>query len=406
MMTNCIEQIGFLAAAVLVGVSSCTGGSGFGGLGGSGSVNCASAARADVAVKLERAYPNLTFTAPVALLQAPADASRWFVVERAGVIRSFDATNETTATSDVVINISGQVDTSGEGGLLGFAFHPRFATNGEAFLSYTTSGNPLTSIISRVRSVDSMTFDPATEEVILTLDQPFTNHNGGHIVFGPDGFLYIGFGDGGSSGDPLNNAQNLNNLFGALLRIDVDIMTPYGIPPDNPFVGSGGSSAEPQPEIYAYGLRNPWRFSFDRVNRTLWLGDVGQDEIEEVDIIENGGNYGWRCYEGSAEFKLNGCGARSEYIFPVAEYCHDEGNSITGGYVYRGGAIPELQGVYVFGDFVSGTIFGLFTDAGGFDRRVLLDTDLNIVSFGQGADGELYIVDFGGGVYRLVADGG
>lgn len=383
---DCFIPIGTILTVALLACAACGGGD-----------NVARQPR----VTLERVFPNLTFDAPIAMVQAPGDGSRWFVAERLGIVKSFDAADETTANSTVALGI--EVDASGEGGLLGFALHPDFADNGQAFLSYTVSGpdvdTPLISRITRVTSTDGgQTFDPATEEVLLTLNQPFINHNGGHIVFGPDGLLYIGFGDGGSAGDPLNHGQDTGDLFGSLLRIDVDGGEPYGIPPDNPFASGGG-----KPEIYAYGLRNPWRFSFDRADGRLWLGDVGQYQREEVDIIERGGNYGWRCYEGSLEFDLRGCGARSQYIFPISEYDHNEGQSIIGGFVYRGSAIPELQGVYVFGDFVSGTIWEVFPDDnGGFARRELIDSDLGLVSFAEGADGELYVLDlFGGGLYRL-----
>jgi glucose/arabinose dehydrogenase len=366
----------------------------YAGCGGGGE----SVAQSDTRVALRRAYPNLTFEAPIAMV---SDGSRWFVAERFGAVKSFDAADLTTADSATTISI--QVDASGEGGLLGFALHPGFETNGQAFLSYTVTGpdaaTPLISRVSRVISSDGgLTFDPASEEILLTLEQPFVNHNGGHIAFGPDGFLYIGFGDGGSSGDPSDNAQDTSNIFGTVLRIDVDAGTPYGIPPGNPFVNGGG-----RPEIYAYGLRNPWRFSFDRANGRLWLGDVGQHQREEVDIVRVGGNYGWRCYEGRLEFNLEGCDARSEYIFPVAEYGHDEGSAITGGFVYRGATMPALTGVYVFGDFASGTIWGLFPRAGGgFSRRTLLSSDLGLASFAQGPGGEIYALDlFGGGLYRL-----
>lgn len=361
---------------------------------------------AEPGVVLQRAYPNLTFDSLVAMAQAPGNGSRWYVVERLGTIKRFDATDEATAVSTPAITV--QVDASGEGGLLGFALHPDFADNGQAFLSYTVTGpsadTPLISRVSRVRSGDGgQTFDPATEETLLSLDQPFTNHNRGHIAFGPDTRLYVGFGDGGSGGDPFNNAQNTGTLLGKLLRIDVDSASPYGIPPDNPFINGGG-----RPEIYAYGLRNPWRFSFDSTTGRLWLGDVGQDAREEVDVIAKGGNYGWRCYEGSFEYDLTDCGAPNQYRAPISDYGHDEGQSIIGGFVYRGEAIPMLQGVYVFGDFITGTIWGLFPiGSGGFERRVLVESDLGIVSFSQDRDGELYVVDLlGGGLYRLAPNRG
>ena len=219
------------------------------------------------------------------------------------------------------------------------------ATNGEVYLSYT-SGGPLTSRISRFTSADGgQTLDPGSEEILLTLSQPFGNHNGGNILFVPDGYLYIGFGDGGSAGDPGDRAQNTSNLFGAILRIDVDDGVPYGIPADNPFgmnaLCSGGQGAEPCPEIYAWGFRNPWRWSFDSETGELWVGDVGQGQWEEVDKVTPGGNYGWRCREGAHDFNTSGV-CPAGLIDPVIEYSHSVGFSITGGYVYRGSAIPKL----------------------------------------------------------------
>ena len=385
-------EIGRLLTVALLACTACAGGE-------SNAAPRDTKPRGELAVSLRPAFPNLVFNTPIAMVPVP-NSPHWFVAERMGMVKRFDATDPTTALSTVAIAI--ETDASGEGGLLGFALHPNFANNGQAFISYTVTGpdagTPLISRISRVTSADGRTFDPASEEILLTLPQPFQNHNGGHIAFGPDGYLYIGFGDGGGSGDPLNNAQNTKNLYGTILRIDVDSAAPYGIPPDNPFVNGGG-----RPEIYAYGLRNPWRFSFDHLHSRLWLGDVGQGEREEIDVIENGANYGWRCFEGSLASNLQACGARSRYRFPIAEYSHEEGQSVTGGYVYRGNAIPALKGVYVFGDFISGTLWGLFPRAsGGFARRVLVESDLGIVSFAQGNAGELYVVDlFSGGLYRL-----
>ncbi|HEU4627229.1 MAG TPA: PQQ-dependent sugar dehydrogenase, partial [Steroidobacteraceae bacterium] len=258
--------------------------------------------------------------------------------------------------------------------------------------------------------------DPASESILLTIAQPFTNHNGGNIVFGPDGYLYAGFGDGGSGGDPNNNAQNRSTLLGKLLRIDVRGDGAYTIPPDNPYVGAGtarcetgtsGSSAMCQ-EIYAYGFRNPWRFSFDAGAPTdLWLADVGQNAWEEVDRVQRGGNYGWRFREGAHCFNPStNCPTTANgapLIDPVAEYGHDLGSSVTGGYVYRGSAIPGLVGRYVFGDFGSGRIFTLIPNSGGtLDRVQLLQTSLSISTFAQASDGELYVVDYAGKLFKLV----
>jgi glucose/arabinose dehydrogenase len=352
---------------------------------------------------VQRVFPNLTFDAPLALLQAPNDNDRWFVVQRNGQVLWFDATDNNTSLAETFIDI-GPIDSSGEGGLLGMAFHPDFQTNGQVFLSYTVTGpdanTPLVSQIARFTSLDGgRTAYPASLEFVLSQGQPFTNHNGGQIAFGPDRFLYIGFGDGGSADDPQDNAQNTRNWLGALLRIDINI-SPYRIPPDNPFASGSGGLAE----IYAYGLRNPWRWSFDREGGTLWLGDVGQSDREEVNIIQKGGNYGWRCFEGNNEHISGETCPASGFVFPVAEYGRDEGSSITGGYVYRGRVLPGLKGVYLFGDFGSGTIWGLFpAGEGQFERRELVDTNLNITSFGESNDGELYVLDIvDGGMYQLL----
>jgi glucose/arabinose dehydrogenase len=278
------------------------------------------------------------------------------------------------------------------------AFHPGFAANRQVFLSYTRrgTGRGLTSVISRfIADGSGAVLDSGSEQPILTLDQPFRNHNGGHIMFGPDGFLYIGFGDGGSRADPQGNGQNVNTLLGAILRIDVDGGRPYAIPPDNPFAGGGG-----RPEIYAWGLRNPWRFTFDRATGDLWLGDVGQNDIEEIDLIVRGGNYGWNLREGTAIFRRGG--PTGGLIGPVGQYRHNLGCSITGGYVYDGGAVAGLGGAYVFGDFCSGRIWAQFAAEEGRPIRQLVDTDLSITSFGQANDGRLFVLDLRGAVFQLV----
>ena len=360
-------------------------------------------------IKLEPAYPNLSFNRPVSLLSEPDDSGldnndRWYVVEQGGKIFWFDATDENTAVKNTYLDFSSVVDDRGEGGLLNMAFHPDFNTNKQVFLSYTvtanTANNELVSRITRLtENAGGSALSTAPEDIILEQNQFATNHNGGHLAFGADNNLYIGFGDGGGGGDPQENAQNTQTLLGALLRIDVDSAFPYAIPTDNPFAGSTG-----RPEIYAYGLRNPWRWSFDKSTGDLWLGDVGQNEREEINRIVKGGNYGWDCFEGSALFESAGCPQTDQLIFPVAEYDHSEGFSVTGGYVYRGNKITELQGVYLFADFVKGTIWGLFPDGNsGLKLEVLLKTELSIVSFGQANDGELFVVDYQGSLYRIVS---
>lgn len=357
-------------------------------------------------VTIQAVFTQLSFSQPVALIQVPGDSTRWFVVEKGGVVRVF-ANDQNTASSSVFLDIRSLVDASGEGGLLGLAFHPNFPVTPEAFVSYTRTGAPLVSHISRFRSTDSgQTLNAATEEVILTVDQPATNHNGGNVAFGPDGFLYVGFGDGGGGGDPNGNGQNTSTLMGAIVRLDVVGGSPYGIPAGNPFeanaVCTGGSGIEDCPEIYAWGLRNPWRFSFDTTTSKLWAGDVGQSNWEEVDVITAGGNYGWNVREGAHCFNPSS-GCANNFIEPVSEYDHGLGGSITGGLVYRGSAIAELSGWYLFGDFTSGRLFGIPENSlAGIEPEVLSETGLQIVSFGQDADGEIYVLNFAGTIHRVI----
>ena len=366
-----------------------------------------------VTLATERAFPNLpAFSSPILMLQAPGDAARWFVVEQGGTVRVFD-NQATVATSRMFVDITSRVRSGGEQGLLGMAFHPGYPADPRVYLSYTNATNGLVSRVSEFRTRDGgLTLDPASEVILLTVSQPAANHNGGNIVFGPDGFLYVGFGDGGSGGDPwgsIGNGQNLATLLGKLLRIDVSGSTgnvSYRIPAGNPYAGNAlcnsGTGTQNCPEIYAYGLRNPWRWSFDRGSGELWLADVGQGAIEEVDRIVRGGNYGWRCFEGTQAYNAV-CGPNAtSSLPPIAQYGHTVGQSITGGYVYRGAAMPALGGRYVFGDFVSGRIWHIARDtpptltvAAGFD------SGLSIASFGQGSDGELYVVHYGGTLYRL-----
>ncbi len=352
---------------------------------------------------LEQAFPNLTFVRPVDL-QHPGDGSnKLFVIEQRGIVLGFENSMNASASFNF-LDISNRVNDSGnEEGLLGLAFHPNYAANGFFYVNYTAS-NPNSTVIARysVNPDDGTAALNDSEFIILEVSQPFPNHNGGQLAFGPDGYLYIGLGDGGSGGDPLGNGQNKSTLLGAMLRIDVDSQSPdnnYRIPPDNPFAGNTSGFKE---EIYAYGLRNPWRFSFDSVTGNLWVADVGQNSIEEIDIVESGVNYGWNITEGSSCFNPpSGCSITGLQT-PVWEYDHSLGASVTGGYVYRGTLVPELKGKYIYTDFVSGRIWSLEYD--GVNPPVntqLIDSDLSIASLGVGRDNELYFLAFDGKIYRI-----
>jgi glucose/arabinose dehydrogenase len=281
-----------------------------------------------------------------------------------------------------------------EEGLLGFAFAPDYEQSGE-FYVYYTAGDPRRSVIERYRAVDGVA-DPSSTSVVLEVEQPYPNHNGGAIAFGPDGMLYIALGDGGAGGDPHGHGQDTETLLGSILRIDVSQSAAYTSPPDNPFAQGGGA-----PEVWAYGLRNPWRITFDRESGELWAGDVGQGEYEEVDRIVRGGNYGWNIVEGPDCFSEDGC-IRTGLIEPRVWYDHSDGKTVTGGYVYRGAAMPELRGWYVYGDFGSGKVWAVdaSTDTGA--PVELMDTDVPIASFAEDPAGELYIVGFDNTIYRIV----
>ena len=298
--------------------------------------------------QLQIAFPNLTFTNPLFLTSSDDGSNRIFVVEQAGIIKVFPNSPDASITKKF-LNIIDRVASGGEMGLLGLAFHPDYETNGYFYVNYTAD-NPRRTIISRFQvSSNPDSADKNSEFQILTFSQPYDNHNGGWIGFGPnDGYLYIATGDGGSSGDPQNYAQSINTLLGKILCIDINGGSPYAIPPTNPFVDS--TNTQVKKEIYAWGLRNPWRCSFDQTTGRLWAGDVGQDNWEEVDIIENGKNYGWRCYEGNNPYNTTGCNY-PEYMVPVWEYSHSVGFSITGGYIYRGPNLPELAGKYIYADY-------------------------------------------------------
>ncbi len=350
---------------------------------------------------IEVAFPKLAFVRPVDL-QSPGDGSnRLFVVEQPGNIRWFD--NDTNAdVAQVFLAIRDRVDDGGEKGLLGLAFHPDYPTNGYFFVNYVAA-EPLRTVVSRfsVDPADPNRADPNSENIIMTVPQPYSNHNGGQIQFGPDGMLYIALGDGGSGGDPQGHGQNRSTLLGSILRIDVDNPQgelKYGIPVDNPFVGNTEGYRE---EIFAYGLRNPWRFSFDVAGR-LWTGDVGQNRFEEIDIVESGKNYGWNVMEAFGCYNANTCSTAGLEL-PVHAYPHeDRNNSVTGGHVYRGSRTPALTGKYVYADFISGRVWSLTASGSGYENELLVDSPTSISSFGVDASNELYLCGFDGRIHRLV----
>ncbi len=374
----------------------------------------AKSAPAAAAIELQRVFANVPLSQPVAMLQAPGDDSRWFVVQKGGAVRVF-ANTANPAANDF---ISVAVNASSEGGLLGMAFHPDWMTNRQVFLSFT-EGSPMVSTVARYSiRADGLTADPATRVNIIRVPQPVEqNHKGGQIAFGPDGHLYFGLGDGGGGGDPHDTAQDTTDLLGSMLRLDIVNGTPYAIPHDNPFASGALCDGRPHTdstddcaEIYAWGLRNPWRWSFDSATGDLWVGDVGQGTLEEIDRIERGGNYGWDCREGTGGYANRSpvCTTATGLIDPVHQYGRNLGYSVTGGYVYRGSALPGLVGSYLFGDFGSGRIWHLVPGAGGaFSAEELFDfANDGLASFGTGNDGELYVVDIAAGqLHKIVPTG-
>jgi glucose/arabinose dehydrogenase len=339
--------------------------------------------------------PNAyTWQLLVSGLQRPVDlqvdgSGRLFVIEKVGRIRIIENGQLLQAS---FLDISDRVgSSSNEQGLLGLAFHPQYTQNGRFFVNYTDK-NGDTSISRFQVSADPNVGDPTSELKLLGVDQPFPNHNGGVLVFGPDGYLYAGLGDGGSQGDPFGNAQNTGVLLGKILRLDVDSAEPYAVPADNPFGN----------EIWHYGLRNPWRISFDRLTDDLYIGDVGSGDWEEIDFLEagspGGANFGWNYREGAHDYKGN---APDGLIDPVAEYSHREGRcSVIGGYVYRG-AMPEWDGIYLYGDYCTGLIWGLVRSGSGWQAQLLFDIQVTITSFGQDESGEIYFLNDSGGIYYL-----
>jgi glucose/arabinose dehydrogenase len=332
----------------------------------------------------------------ISVLERPVDlqadgSGRLFVIEKVGRIRIIENGQLLEAP---FLDITDRVGSNGnEQGLLGFAFHPQYAENGRFFVNYTDSRGD--TVIARFQaSGDPNIVDPGSEVPLLGIDQPFANHNGGGLAFGADGYLYAGLGDGGSQGDPNGNAQNTGVLLGKILRLDVDSAEPYTVPGDNPFGN----------EVWAYGFRNPWRLSFDRSTGDLYIGDVGQNQWEEIDFLAagspGGANFGWDHREGAHDYEGGG---PEGMIDPVAEYSHPEGGcSITGGYVYRG-SMPEWNGIYLYGDYCTGMIWGLIQIDGGWQNQLLFDVDVTITSFGQDENGEIYLISDNGGIFRLTS---
>jgi glucose/arabinose dehydrogenase len=350
----------------------------------------------------EHTFKHLEFKRPVLITAAPDGTDRLFVVEQAGRVLWFENRPGVRGKDvNVALDISGnKVRRKGnEEGLLGLAFHPDFQKNRQVILHYSASA-PRRNVLSRwTMDEHAERILPGSERVILEVEQPFGNHNGGDILFGPDGFLYITLGDGGAGGDPHENGQDLSTLLAAILRIDVnrtEAGKPYAIPEDNPFVDTPGA----RPEIYAYGLRNVWRFSFDAETGTLWAGDVGQNAKEEIDIITPGGNYGWNAREGFSPY--NGGEKTPLMSDPVVDHGRDEAGSITGGYIYRGNAIPQLRGAYIYGDYLTGNLWRLRYDGQRVTEHERIGNVPEIAGFGLDRHGELYLCSLRGRIYKLV----
>jgi glucose/arabinose dehydrogenase len=335
---------------------------------------------------------------PVGIVNAGDGSGRLFVLEQPGLIRIIQ---NNQLLPEPFLDISHQVTCCGERGLLGLAFHPDYLHTGWFFVNYIDlEGN---TVIARYQQAeDQNRADAASETKLIVIAQPYGNHNGGGMAFGPDGYLYLGLGDGGSGGDPLGHAQNQNSLLGKLLRVDVDQGDSYAIPADNPYVQGGGA-----PEVWGIGLRNPWRFSFDQETGDLYIGDVGQGSWEEINYLpagsSGGSNFGWNYREGQHAYASAPTPEGVNLIDPVAEYGHDQGISVTGGVVYRGEQLPAWQGIYFYGDYGSGLIWGLIRNEVGFWlNEVLFQTEARITSFGEDESGEIYLADMNGSIYKLI----
>lgn len=351
------------------------------------------------------AFPQIRIPRPVIVTHAGDGSRRLFVGSQFGEIHVFPkdhAVEETKVFLDIRSRVAFE-EIEDEEGLLGLAFHPKYKENGQFFVYYTLNDPPHTSVISRFRVLanDPDRADPQSEEELLRIPQPYWNHNGGTLLFGPDGYLYIGLGDGGGMRDPRGHGQNLGTLLGSILRIDVDRIEgelKYAIPADNPFVGRAGAC----PEIWAYGLRNVWRMAFDRETGLLWAADNGEDLWEEIDLIERGGNYGWNLREGRNKFGRNGSEARPDLIEPIWQYHHRVGVSIIGGCVYRGPRLPQLHGAYLYADYVNGAIWALRYDPQQqqvTENRPIKSSGLPLITFGEDEDREVYVTTLlGGGI--------
>jgi glucose/arabinose dehydrogenase len=372
-----------------------------------------------VRIAAQRVFAGITLVAAHSMLRVPHDTTRWVAVQQDGHVVAFADTPAVTTTSNV-LDISDRVVFRNVHGLLGLAFHPNYPTDSRAYVAYTheTSPGVIVLRISEFTTSDAgATLNPASEQIVFEMAQPGGHNNGGHLLFGPDGFLYLGIGDGGnddSASGAAGNGQLTNNLLGKILRVDVSGTTGtrrYRIPADNPFAANplcnlDGTGTQDCPEIFAWGFRNPWRWSFDSQSGQLWLGDVGSHSREEVDRVVRGGNYGWRCFEGTLQTTLN-CGVPATPLLPpVAEYDHPTGQSVVGGFVYHGTAIPALAGRYVFADYNLGRIWNIPTDTA--PTLTILGTDgwasgLHPASFAQDNDGELFIIDVRtASIYKLV----
>lgn len=336
-----------------------------------------------------------TVSNPTEITASPTNDNRLFAVDQSGIIKIINANGTIEATN--FLTITDRVNFSGEMGLLGLAFHPQFATNRYFYVYYNRAGRTITVSRFTANSANPNTADPATEKVMLSIEKPFTNHNGGSIHFGADGYLWISTGDGGSGGDPNGNGQNRNSLLGKMLRIDVNSTNAYNVPPTNPFVGVDGAD-----EIWSYGLRNGWKYSFDRTTNNVWIADVGQNLIEEINRVPAttpAVNYGWRCYEGNNAYNTAGCANASTMTFPVVQYDHSGGKcSITGGYVYRGNLYPDLVGKYIFADYCS-TQIGILNNTTITWSSAF--TDNNFTTFGEDNSKQLYIAAANGKIFKV-----